>query len=293
MKRIILLLLAALAILPAAARNTADLEKRLAGIAAGKDARIGVAVVTDAGEIAGINIRQMFPMFSVFKFPLAIAVADKCAAAGIPLADSIAVAAGEMHTDTYSPMLAEYPADKPHKIPIAELLRLSLTQSDNNAADILLKFVGGPAAVTDLMRSRNIAGITILASEADMHADKLRAYSNIASPAAMARLFSSFRIDCSNPLYAEIRKLAEACTTGSQRIPKHLGKAVVAHKTGSGDIDKESGKIDAINDAGYVLLPDGSSFAIAVFIADAHMKPEEAELLIADFAKAAAEWFTN
>ena len=59
------------------------------------------------------------------------------------------------------------------------------------------------------------------------------------------------------------------CTTGKDRIAAPLfGKegVSIAHKTGSGYT--ENGVLAAHNDVAYICLPNGVSYALAVFIKD-------------------------
>lgn len=49
----------------------------------------------------------------------------------------------------------------------------------------------------------------------------------------------------------------------------------------------------AVNDAGYVHLPDGTRYSIAVFIADSHYDMEHTEDIIADISEMTAKFITN
>lgn len=56
--------------------------------------------------------------------------------------------------------------------------------------------------------------------------------------------------------------------------------AVIGHKTGTGFLLPDGG-IQAVNDVGYVHLPNGHRYSIAVFIANSHYSMEETEAFIA------------
>lgn len=76
------------------------------------------------------------------------------------------------------------------------------------------------------------------------------------------------------------------CGTGDNRLPAPLAAtdAVIAHKTGTGGRNTQ-GRIVGINDAGYVFLPNGRGYAIAVFIADSAYDMARTEKIIADISK--------
>lgn len=80
--------------------------------------------------------------------------------------------------------------------------------------------------------------------------------------------------------------MLETCQTGKDRLaaPLRSTDAVIGHKTGTGPVDKNTGRIVAVNDVGYICLPSGMSYSIAVFVADAKYSMEEAEDIIADIS---------
>ncbi|MBO4963755.1 MAG: serine hydrolase, partial [Prevotella sp.] len=74
------------------ARSVA-LEDLLRNYINSKDAKIGVAVVIDGKLLTGMNEKDSFPMLSVFKFPLALTVAEKVRKSGCTFDDSLSVKA--------------------------------------------------------------------------------------------------------------------------------------------------------------------------------------------------------
>ena len=96
-------------------------------------------------SIVGINENERFAMHSVMKFPQALYVADYLSRKGLNLDDTIVVEKADLMQDTWSPMLKRFEGKKAFSY--AELLELSLGQSDNNACELLFKFCGKPQAV--------------------------------------------------------------------------------------------------------------------------------------------------
>ena len=71
------------------------------------------------------------------------------------------------------------------------------------------------------------------------------------------------------------------CKTGTDRLPKPLPRnVVIGHKTGTGDKNGKQ-EIIGLNDAGFVILPDGKRYVIAVLIKDSRLSYEETSEIIA------------
>ena len=263
------------------------LQNELTSFVERKDARIGIAVIINGKDTVSVNGSKDFPMMSVFKFPLALAVAKWVDANEMSISDSIAFGPKALIKDTYSPMLKKYGMGL-HKMSFKELLEWALIESDNNAADLLLKRVGGTACATTLLK--DVAGeldITIDASELDMHQDPYTSYLNRSTPLAMATLFDRFDTEIKNrsKSFSDIAVMLEQCRTGVERLaaPFMSTNAVVGHKTGTGFPTSE-GRISAINDCGYIHLPNGTRYTIAVFVADSAYDMTETSKIIADIS---------
>lgn len=268
--------------------DIAAMTSRLKEFAAGKDARIGIAVIINGRDTVSVNGHRDFPMLSVYKFPQAVAVADYCVRHGISSADTVAVEHREILADTWSPMRERY-GIRDLRLPLSELLAYSLQQSDNNACDILFRLIGGPQAADSLMNNLGFDDIVIASTEADMHRDTYLCYQNRSTPLAMARLFDRLYrqgMRSESALHETIATMMIQCATGLNRLPAPMAgtNAMIGHKTGTGDRNSK-GRIIGINDAGYVFLPDGrSGYSIAVFIADSAYDMAATEQLIAEIS---------
>lgn len=265
-----------------------ELETRLKTYVAEKDMRIGVALIVNGKDTISVNGNKEFPMMSVFKFPLAISVAKWVDANGMSLDDHISFAPELLVEDTYSPMLKKYGKEL-NRLSVRELLEWALIESDNNAADILLHIVGGPTHAASLLK--DVAGeldIKIEVSEKDIHEDRSKSLLNTSTPLAMAELFDRFDGEMRNESasFMEIATMLERCLTGLDRLSSPFGStnAVIGHKTGTG-FDTADGGITAVNDCGYVHLPNGTRYSIAVFIADSPYGIEKTSKIIADISE--------
>lgn len=290
--RILLILCSLVLTLSGFGADEKSLAKTLREYTEGQEARIGVAVIINDTDTVAVNGKQSFPMMSVFKFPLALAVAYVTDSNGGSLNDSITFDLECLKEDTYSPMFRKYGKSR-NTMAIRELLEWSLMESDNNAADILLDYVEGPAKATSIMRRMGLPeDITIGASEDDMHRNPDASNLNRATPLAMADLFNRFYCELRNSSasYSAIAAMLENCCTGLDRLAKPLSgtDAKIGHKTGTG-FQTPDGRITALNDCGYVSLPNRTHYSIAVFIADSKLGMEATSAMIATISKIVGE----
>lgn len=265
------------------------MQKTLADFIGGKDAKIGVAVIIDGIDTVAVNGNREFPMLSVYKFPIALSLADHYRRNNLPLDFPIAILPEDLHLDTYSPMTEKILKSSQLTtdtlmMPTREVLAYMLQQSDNNASDIVLKGLRGAENVQRYLSRIGISGVKVSNSEEEMHDDNSRCYANSATPIGMATLMDKFDKDFNDSISLDIKKLMENCETGRERLVKPLTKAVVGHKTGTG-FTLPTGRLMAVNDAGYVHLPDGRRYSIAVFIEDSGYDMPQTEEIIAQISK--------
>ena len=222
----------------------------------------GACIMRD-GSVSGINENERFAMHSVMKFPQALYVADYLSRKGLTLDDTIVVDKVDLMQDTWSPMLKLFESEKPFSY--AELLELSLGQSDNNASELLFKFCGRPKAVEKYMRKLGFHDIHIRMTEEQMHKNPAKAIENSSTPTEMVRLFEWFYHHKDDNRYLTfIWKAMADCSTGKKRIPAAIpADARIVHKTGTGFPSAEG--LQDMNDAGIILMPDGSHAIIAIF----------------------------
>lgn len=233
------------------------------------DADIGVAVIIEGTDTVEVNGSRHFPMLSVYKFPIALAVADRCRRDSVSLSSVVSLPYASLHRDTYSPMLADYAQTDTVRLTVRELMKYSLEKSDNNASDVLLDMAGGPRAVMDYLERNGWRDINVRSGEADMHRDTSLCRLNSATPLAMASLMCDFDNTPGDSVAEAIRNLMIGCDTGADRLAAPLAatNVVIGHKTGTGG-RTPAGRLMAVNDAGFVRLPDGRRYAVAVFVAD-------------------------
>jgi beta-lactamase class A len=270
---------------PLAAQTS--LREQIATIAADAKGQVSVAcslpgVPLDCNYHADAHV----PMQSVFKFPLAIAVLQQVEAGKLALDQPVRFLPSDRYPGTHSPLQDAHP-DANVDVPLRELLHLSVASSDNVATDILLRLIGGPAAVQRSLNGLGTPQLHVVDSEASMHDNEQRQYRNDATPLAMVGLLR--RVADRSPLTPEHTALLNQWMEDPAASPKRIrGElppgTVVAHKSGSSGTEK--GMTAATNDVGLITLPEGRRLAIAIFITNSPRDTAALESVIAGIAKA-------
>ena len=227
------------------------------------------------------------PMQSVFKLPLALTVLHQVEQGTFSLDQPVRfLPRDRILPHVYSPLQEQYP-DAGVDVPLHELLRLTVSLSDNVAADILLRLVGGPDAVNTYIAALEIHGFHLRDSEAALHHEVAAQYRNWFEPAGAVQLLR--RISDHSPLTAEHTDLLLNWMTPDLRTKRLKGnlpaETRVAHKSGTSDAD--NGVAHATNDIGLISLPDGRRIAIAVFVTDSTADQATREQVVARIARAA------
>ena len=143
MKAYFITILALFACMATAIRplQVSRLENQIDSLLKDKKATVGIAVWTDKGDMLRYNDHVHFPLLSVFKFHVALAVLDKMDKQGISLDSIVSIKASQMLPNTYSPLRKKFP-NQDFTITLRKLMQYSISQSDNNACDILIEYVG-------------------------------------------------------------------------------------------------------------------------------------------------------
>jgi beta-lactamase class A len=269
----------------------AELGGEMEQLASAAHGHTGASVmVLETGRRASLRGQDRFPMQSVYKFPIAMAVLHEVDRGVLALQNPVRIEAGELVPPSlHSPIRDRFPEGG--TLPLREILRYAVAESDGTASDVLLRIAGGPAQVTAYVESLGIRGIRIVTTEMEMsHAERVQ-YQNWAQPDEAVALLRAFH---------EGKGLSKASTvllhdwmtvtlTGPKRIKGLLPEGTeVAHKTGTSNTDH--GLSRATNDIGIVTLPDGRHLAIAVFVSDSRASVDVREGVIAKIARAAWDW---
>jgi beta-lactamase class A len=269
-----------------------SLRAQIEKIALEAKGKVGVAVtLLETNETLALLGEQQFPMQSVYKFPIGMAVLHQVDKGILKLDQSIRVEKTDLvPAGLRSPIRDKHPQGV--ALSLSELLRYSVSESDGTACDVLLRVVGGADVVTGYLRSLGVNGVIVATTEKAMAGDEFVQYRNWAKPQSMIDLLRAFQEGrgLSASSRERLFKWMIETPTGPRRLKALLpAGTVVAHKTGTSGT--RNGLTRATNDVGLITLPDGRHLAIAVFVSDSQATVAVREAVIAKIARAAWDFW--
>ncbi len=213
----------------------AELERQFAEIAKEAKGKVGVAaLVFETGENAGLNASEQFPMQSVYKLPISMAVLKQSDDGKLSMDQEVAVTKDDfVRPGQRSPIRDENPNGT--KLQLWRLIQYAISESDGTASDVLMRLAGGPGEVQKYIDSIGIKEMSVKNTEKEFAADWKVQYANSTSPNAAISLLAELREARSIP-YAKIsliRDFMNESPTGPNRLRGLLPEnTYVAHKTG-------------------------------------------------------------
>jgi beta-lactamase class A len=276
---------------------------------------IGIGILDlNTGKSWFRNRQQKFPMQSVYKLPIAIAVLKRVDERKISLDQSITITKKDFSAG-HNPIIKDIKGDRA-QFTIRDLLNRMMSVSDNTAADVLMRLIGGPFQVNQTLVKlgvRNVrvdrlerqlqpdsAGLTAFQPEwsdaktfqaaidqapATVKQTALQKYlsdpRDTATPAGLVDLLSKLQSQklLSANSTAVLLQIMTNSKSGAKRLKAGLPQNwSIAHKTGTGaDV---LGVGVATNDVGIITSPQGKRIAIAVMIPGSKAPMEERERLM-------------
>lgn len=291
-RRTLLAAAAVTAVAPVAAKPMIDLDKRaLVELERKSGGRLGVCVL-DTVNNRRLTHRadERFAMCSTFKLPLAAAV--------FRLADQ-----GKLKLDTIVPytkadIVFHAPVTEPNLakggMTIRDLAEAAQKQSDNVAANLLLKQLGGPAGFTQFFRDIGDQTTRIDRFEPDMNDVKPGDDRDTTTPVAMAETIRKLLVlDLLKPDSRELlwQWMADT-TTGAKRLRAGLPPTWRAgDKTGT-YLGDEGAKV---NDVAIATPPDRPAIIITAYLnttTPSENIRDEDQAVLAEVGRIAAAWVT-
>ena len=273
------------------AQDFGQLKTELDAILSTYKARVGVAIHThDFTDSLIIDGHHRFPLQSLYKFHLGIAVLDRVDKGQYDLDQPIAISKKDVTTPLYSPIKKLYPEGT--TLTLRELLQYSIAKSDNVACDILFDLVGGPDAVQAYFTKNGYGDLSIKLTEQVQQKDWDLQFQNWTTVAACNRILHDYYTNDGGLLSPDshlfLWDTMRSTQTGKDRIKGSLpDHTQVAHKTAYSGKQQTTGIIAAAHDIGVVSLPDDKVFYITVLITDCEVDEPIASKIIAEVAKAA------
>lgn len=276
------------------------IRTRVAELGRNFDGRVGIAVRSiDEGWSAGWKADELYPQQSVSKLWVAITALDAVDRGRVSLSDKVTLTRADL-TLFHQPIAARILGGG-HTTTLSSLMFDAITKSDNTCNDKLMRSVGGPQAVRDMIARKGLGAIRFYEGERSLQSkiagltwsqsysvggafykarDALPAsvrkaafdryvadpYDGAAPSAIATALASLKRGELLSP--ESTRRLLSIMgntKTGANRLKGGLKPGwSLSHKTGTGQV---YGPYQAgYNDIGILTAPDGRSYAVAVMI---------------------------
>ena len=226
-----------------------------------------------------------YPMESVFKFHIALAVLHEVDRGNLSMDQMIVITKDELSEKTESDKGQISERDKASS---SEVLKATVGQSDNIGCDVLLEAHRRPRKSNRLHpqpRHKGYSNRRHGAADAREVGYAVSELDNAAGIFSAAEKFYTEKI-LSGKSFAFLLSLLSDTKTGAKTSScRPACRNAFAHKTGTSAVI--NGITGGVNDIGIVTLPDGRHYAISVFVADSRESMETNEKIIADISKAA------
>jgi beta-lactamase class A len=246
---------------PAVAQQ--QLREQIRDIAADARGRVSVACSLAGTPLnCDLNPTTHAPMQSVFKLPLVLTIMHQVEQGKLTLEQPIPFRTSDLILPKpHSPLQDKYP-QAGVEVRLRDLMQMTVTFSDNTAADMLLRLAGGPKVVNGYIASLGVTGFHLRDDERALHSKHDLQYRNWFEPRGAVQLLR--RISNHSPLTTEhTAPVLDWMSSPSDRLEANLRSGTKAfHKSGSSDVD--NGIAGATNDIGLITLPDGRQLVIAV-----------------------------
>ena len=278
------------------------LRDRIDELGRGFNGRVGIAVRSiDDGWSTGWRADELYPQQSVSKLWVSIAAMDAVDKGKLSLDDRVTLTRSDLtlfHQPIRDLILG---GGGGYTTSLGDLLVRAITTSDNTANDKLMRSVGGPGAVRDMIRDKQLGAIRFYDGERALQSRiagliwspsysigtafwearnalplsvRKAAFKRYvedpydgAAPSAMVNALARLkRGELLSPASTmRLLNIMSNTKTGANRLKGGLAPGwVLNHKTGTGQVlgDQQAG----YNDIGILTAPDGRSYTVAVMI---------------------------
>jgi beta-lactamase class A len=276
-----------------------SLRDRLNALGRSFDGKAGISVYSlRDGWQADYNGTSLFPQQSCSKLWVAITAMDAVDRGRVTLNDKVTVGRSDL-TLFHQPIRNKVLGNGGHTTTLGALLHSAITESDNTANDKLMRSVGGPEAVRNMIEAKRLGSIRFYDGERALQSKIAGliwsqsysvgdAFYKARSALPMSVRRSSFERYVADPYdgaaphsvaqaLARLKRgelLSPASTqrllsimastkTGALRVRAALKPGWKwSHKTGTGQ--NFQGRVGGINDIGLLTAPDGTVYAMAI-----------------------------
>ena len=254
-----------------ASPRVAEIERAVGG-------RLGVfAIDTGSGREVAHRADERFAMCSTFKWALVAAALQHVEGGALSLRQRLAY--GETDLLEYAPVTREHVAQG--FMTVEALMQAAIAVSDNTAANLLLRELGGPSGLTRFIRANGDSVTRLDRNEPLLNMNNLGDVRDTTSPRAMVGLMR--RLLCGPALAEEHRSLLNgwmrACETGKLRLRAGFpADWKVGDKTGTGFRN-------AVNDVAIAVPPGRAPILVAAYLSEGTASIDAAQAALASVAR--------
>lgn len=235
------------------------MQEEMARLEASAQGRIGLSAINTAdGRHMQYRAEERFPVCSTFKAIAVAAILERSTADSRLLQQRITYSKEDVEKSGYGPITEKHLADG---MTIAELCAATIQYSDNAAVNLLMKELGGPAAVTAYARSIGDHTFRLDRWEPELNSAIPGDLRDTSTPAAMEKTLQRLALGdaLALPQRAQLVAWLKGNTTGGKRMLAGVPKGwIVGDKTGTGSYG-------TTNDIGVLWPATGSAIVAAIY----------------------------
>lgn len=224
--------------------------------------RLGAAIFdAQSGALFGHRLDERFGMCSTFKLPLAAMVLHAAEGGRLALDTELPYTAADLVP--HAPITEQYL--NRGSMPVVELARAAQIQSDNLAANLLLRQLGGPVGFTEWCRQLGDTQTRLDREEPELNLVSPGDHRDTTTPRAFARLVSKFFEQgvLSHSSQTSLREWMTATHTGARRLRAGFPSSWHAgDKTGT---NTGPDVINRYNDVACVWVTNRAPLVVACF----------------------------
>jgi beta-lactamase class A len=268
-----------------AERPTTAAREQLKQLEAGFNGRLGVfALDAASGEQLDHRADERFPFCSTFKMMLAAAVLGRSVREPKLLQQRLAYSKRDLVS--HSPITEKHVGAG---MTVAALCEATVQVSDNTAANVLMKRLGGPAAVTTFARSIGDETFRLDRWETELNTAIPGDPRDTTTPEAMARSLRRLALGEALPALqrVQLQDWLRGATTGAERIRAGVpADWRVGDKTGTG-------AHGTANDIAVIWPPHRAPLVLAVYTTQPAQDAKPRNEVLAAAARIVAGWATG
>ncbi|RZL03555.1 MAG: class A beta-lactamase [Rubrivivax sp.] len=238
-------------------RKTSAAEDLLAQLETASGGRLGVAAFDVANNARILHrAEERFPLCSTFKVIAVSAILSRSTKDDALLKQRVAIESSEVVAN--SPITGKHVGAG---MSVADLCAAALQYSDNTAANLLVKLLGGPSAVTAFARLAGDDTFRLDRWETELNSAIPGDPRDTSTPANMARSLQGLALDnvLADPQRDQLQAWLKGNTTGAARIRAGVPSDwVVGDKTGAG-------AHGTTNDIAVLWPTQGSPIVLAIY----------------------------